>query len=268
MEELKNMNHLLNYELFWNWLCNSRDYVFIGGKKPINNFPDFFHLYVYKNAPYVNNPDCIIEKNPEKRYFSTLSLSAPYVNIHDSKIEKHPETTYSFSLGFFILKCFWKDFLYETISHFHQELNVSYFARDSDNLQVLGDTACYEITLHMDNHIGKASFIMPKIEKQYDDTIVRTRVFLPKLNLTFNGRENVKIVYTQNKEGIGCENQIQDDSIMKNERKQEEPTKDSKLDLSNENPECFYFNKPFYIHILVDNQSLLTLHVAQTIQIR
>lgn len=261
------MNQLVDYQLFWNWLCCSRDYIFKGGKKPINDFPEYFHLYVYKNAPYVNNPDYIIEKNPEKIHSLNLRLSAPYVNIQDSNIQKYTEMVYSSSFGLFILKGLWKDFLYETISHFHQESNVSYFARDSDNLQFYDNTATYEITLHMDNHIGRVYFIMPKVEIQYEDMIVTARIFLPKLNLTFNGIENVQIIYNQKKEGIGFETNIHNDYIMKNECTQNKEIKDSKLDLSSKNLNCFYFNKPFYIHVFVDNLNLLSLYVAQTIQI-
>lgn len=262
--ERKNPNLLLDYRLFWNWLCCSRDYIFKGGKKPINDFPDFFHLSVYENAPYVNKPDNIIKNDPEKMHSLNFNLYTHY--LKDQSYIK--ENTDSSSFGLFILKCFWDDFLYETVSPFHQESKVSYFARNLDKMEFYEDTVHYEITLNMDNHIGKACFIMPNVEniKADDNMIINARIFLPKLNLIFKGDENFQIIYNQNKDGIGFETNISKDPISKYQHNQVEKTENSKLDITNQNPDSFYFNKPFYIHVLIDNVQLLSLYVVETIQ--
>lgn len=263
MDSVKDKTYLLHYKLFWNWLSCSRDYIFRGGKKPINNFPEFFHFYVYENAPYVNTPDYIINENPEKTKPLNFNLdSHAYLYSPGYNIDKCTKKENSSSFGLCMLKGLWDDFLYETISHFHQEPKVSYFARDSDNLEFFEDIARYEITLNMDNHIGKVCFIMPNLENKVEDTIINTRVFLPKLNLTFNGIENFQIKYNQNKKGIGFENNIDNDENTKTQ--QDEETKDSKLDITDQNLDCFYFNKPFYMHVYVDNLNMLSLYVAHT----
>lgn len=266
MDSVKDKSYLLHYTLFWNWLCCSRDYIFKGGKKPINNFPEFFHFYVYENAPYVNTPDYIIKENPEKTKLLNFNLDSHYLYKPDYNEDKCTAKENSSSFGLCTLKGLWDDFLYETISHFNQESKVSYFARDSDNVELYEDEARYEITLNMDNHIGKVCFIMPNLENKDEDTIINTRVFLPKLNLTFNGSENFQIKYNQNKKGIGFEDNIQNDEIKKNQHKQDEETEDSKLDITNQDVDCFYFNKPFYMHVYVDNLNMLSLYVGHTIK--
>lgn len=263
MEMNKDVNLLLDYSLFWNWLCCARDYTFKGGKKPVNNFPEFFYLYVYENASYVNKPDNIMKKDSKKIH--SFNSNVHFLH-YQNYIKDYTEEAESSSFGLFMLKCLWNDFLYETVAPFHKESKVGYFARNIDTLQWDEDSIHYEITLKMDNHIGKVYFIMPNVENKYEDAIdVNTRVFLPKLHLIFKGTENFEIIYHQNKDGIGFESNNHKDPISNDPTEDMNP--DSEMDITTQKPDYFYFNKPFYIHVLVDNLNLLSLYVAQTTQI-
>ena len=169
---------IINCNFFKKWVSLQNDYIFKGGKKPINHFPKFFSFYVYKNANYANTPDTLLVDQ----------LNFP-------------------SLGLMKLVCPWNDFQYETVSTFNQTVDKVYFAKNLDYLEICNGEAVYEVNLNMNDHIGKVIFRMPNIETEEDYSFLPTRIFLPELNLTHIDSENqFQVIYSQNKLGIGIQN--------------------------------------------------------------
>lgn len=231
---------ILDCNVFQKWISHLRDYTFRGGVKPKNLFPPFFSFHVYENSNYVNEPDVLLEKDP-------------------------PPTHPSSSFGVFMLKCPWPDFVHETPSHFHQESGVDYFARDSDYLEVIPYEVRYEIHLKLGYRTVKVIFQMPTEENVY--RIVTRRVFLPTLNLTYiDPVKAFQVTYNQNRHGIGIDDS-NDYSLPKTQTTSYPnapgvPSLDSPFDLG-EN-KYFYFNKPFYIHVSIDQVNVLSLYITQT----
>lgn len=168
---------IIDCDLFTNWFSNYRDYIFIGGSRPTNPFPDFFHFQVYKNAIFKNSPDNLVP--------TVHKLGLP-------------------SMASFVLKAFWDDFQYKSIFNFNKEKNVSYFSRKMDFLEIRDNVAFYEVNLNMNNHIGKIVFQMENISE--DNQFLHSKVFLPKLDLSYFDKENMfNIKYSQNIFGIGLQ---------------------------------------------------------------
>lgn len=161
--------------LFQKWSSYQKDYIFVGGSKPLNPFPDFFHFQVYENATFVNSPDNLVE------------------TVHELGFP---------SMGSFIVKCTWNGFQHRSKSHFHQEKNIPYFSRELDFVEIQDNEAFYEVNLNMKNHIGKIVFQMENIIE--DDNLLHCKVFLPELDLSYIDKENMLyIIYSQNQKGIG-----------------------------------------------------------------
>lgn len=169
---------IVNCNIFQKWVSHSKDYIFKGGTKPLNHFPQFFNFYVYENTTYINKPDQIIKK---KSNFS--------------------------SIGLFQIKCPWYGFSYESISNFNLDTDILYFARDKDYLEINNNEAIYEINLNLSNHICKIVFCMPNVEMRDDSyNLLYTRIFIPKLDLDYIDPINqFQIKYNQNKNGVGIE---------------------------------------------------------------
>lgn len=146
-------------------------------------------------------------------------------------------------MGSFILKCTWSRFQYNAQHDFHQEKNISYFSREIDFLEIRDNVALYSVNLNMEDHIGKIIFQMENIEE--DNTLCHCRIFLPELDLIYVDKENMfTILYSQNQYGIGLPN--------------------SNGNLTKETIEGFYFNKPFFIHIYIDLEKVLSLYIDKS----
>lgn len=169
---------VIDCALFQKWSSYHKDYIFVGGSKPLNPFPNFFHFQVYENATCVNSPENLVE------------------TVHKLGCT---------SMGYFIMKCTWNGFQYRAKSHFHQEQNISYFSRELDFVEIQDNEAFYEVNLNMENHIGKIVFQMENIVE--DSNLLHCKVFLPELDLSYTDKENMfNIIYSQNQHGIGFQN--------------------------------------------------------------
>lgn len=149
-------------------------------------------------------------------------------------------------IAVFKIKCLWDAFEIETISNFNNNANIVYFARKVDYLIMKDNEAIYEVNLKSTNHIGKIVFCMPNVESVNEDyKEVYTRVFLPKLKLNHIDKINkFEIRYSQSKTGLGFENDNEN--------------------ISNQTEDCFYFNKPFFVHISIDLIHILSIYIHGT----